>query len=71
MSSKRKEKKVDDRVEKAARFFHPGVHGKSCQEASQHGQLGISLVFPPFDVRGGILVSAEAVHVGSTDRNRY
>jgi hypothetical protein len=37
----------------------------------QHGQLGISLVFPPFDVRGGILVSTKAAHVGSTDWNRY
>jgi hypothetical protein len=36
-----------------------------------HEQLGISLGFPPFDVRGGILVSAKAAHVGSTDRNRY
>jgi hypothetical protein len=35
------------------------------------GELGISLVFPPFDVRGGILVSTKAAHVGSTDRNRY
>jgi hypothetical protein len=32
-----------------------------------HGQLGLSLVFPPFDVRGGILVSTKASHVGSTD----
>jgi hypothetical protein len=33
--------------------------------------LGISLVFPPFDVRGGILVSTKAAHVGSTDQNGY
>jgi hypothetical protein len=36
-----------------------------------NGQLGISLVFPPFDVRGGILVSTKEGDVGSTDRNRY
>jgi hypothetical protein len=36
-----------------------------------HGQLGLSLVFPPFDVWGDILVSSKALHVGSTDRNRY
>jgi hypothetical protein len=38
---------------------------------SHHGQLGISLVFLPFDLRGGILVSTKAAHVGSTDWNRY
>ncbi len=37
----------------------------------KHGQLVISLVFLPFDVRGGILVSTKAAHVGSTDWNRY
>jgi hypothetical protein len=36
-----------------------------------HGQLGISLVLPPFDVRGGVLVSTKAAHVGFTERNRY
>ncbi len=36
-----------------------------------HRQLGLSLVFLPFDVRGGILVSTKAVHVGSTDWYRY
>ncbi len=41
------------------------------QVYSKHGQLGLSLVFPPFDERGGILVSTKALHVGSTDRNRY
>jgi hypothetical protein len=41
------------------------------QQQSYHGQLGISLVFPPFDVQGGILVSTKAAHVGSTDWNRY
>jgi hypothetical protein len=39
--------------------------------SSYHGQLGISLVFLPFDVQGGILVSNKAAYVGSTDQNRY
>jgi hypothetical protein len=38
---------------------------------SDHGQLDLSLVFLPFDVQGGILVSTKALHVGSTDWNRY
>ncbi len=35
----------------------PGSPWASNKGLYEHGQLGISLVFPPFDVRGGILVS--------------
>jgi hypothetical protein len=43
----------------------------SLSPVSHHRQLGISLIFPPFDVQGGILVSTKAAHVVSTDWNRY
>ncbi len=31
-----------------------------------HGHLGLSLAFPPFDARGCFLVVPNAAHVGST-----